>query len=73
VQIQENVTINRGASGTQVPALDLVEFCMKRLHWFERDGQRIRRIQLDEVPYLLVSEYPILTYNVRFNAPLSIQ
>src|SRR5215471_5204878 len=26
IQIQENVTINRGASGTQIAALDLLEF-----------------------------------------------
>jgi hypothetical protein len=73
IQIQENVTINRGASGTQIAALDLVEFCMKRLQYFERDAQRIRRIVLDEIPFLLVSEYPILTYNVRLNAPVTIQ
>ena len=73
VQIQENVTINRGASGTQIPALDLVQFVMKRLHWFERDKQRIRRLMLDEIPYLLVSEAPILTYNVRIISPISIQ
>jgi hypothetical protein len=73
IQIQENVTINRGASGTQISAIDLVEFCMKRLQYFERDQQRIRRIVLDEIPFLLVSEYPILTYNVRLNAPLTIQ
>jgi len=73
IQIQENVTINRGASGTQVPALDLVEFCMKRLHWFSRDHQKIRRIVLDEVPFLLVAEVPLLVYNVRFQAPISIQ
>src|SRR5215471_8550508 len=30
IQIQENVTVNRGAAGTKIPALDLVQFCMKR-------------------------------------------
>ena len=73
VQIQENVIINRGAAGTQIAALDLVEFCMKRLHWYKRDKQLIRRIFLDEVPFLLVAEVPLLVYNVRFTAPISIQ
>jgi hypothetical protein len=73
VQIQENVTINRGASGTQVAALALAEFCMKRLHYWWRDNQKIRRIQLDEIPFLLVAEVPLLVYNVRFTAPISIQ
>jgi hypothetical protein len=73
VQIQENVTINRGASGTQIAALALADFCMKRLHWWSRDSQKIRRIQLDEIPFLLVAEVPLLVYNVRFTAPISIQ
>jgi hypothetical protein len=81
IQTQENVTINRGASGTQIASLDLVEFVMKRLHLWSFHGppvvhprgQRADRLQLDEVPYLLVSEYPVLTYNVRFSAPLTIQ
>jgi hypothetical protein len=72
VQIQENVTINRG-SGTQIPSLDLLQFVMRRLHMWSPSDQRINRIELDEVPYLLVSETPILTYNVRFSAPLTIQ
>jgi hypothetical protein len=73
IQIQENVTINRGNSGTKVPVLDLVQFSMRRLHLWSPSNQRINKIELDETPYLLVSEYPILTYNVRFNAKLTIQ
>ena len=72
IQTQENVVINRGAAGTQIASLDLIEFVMKRLHLFSPQGHRPDRIALDEVPYLLVSETPILTYNVRFNAPLTI-
>ena len=72
IQTQENVTINRGASGTQIASLDLIEFVMKRLHLWSPHHQRADRIELDEVPYILVSEYPVLTYNVRFNAPLTI-
>jgi hypothetical protein len=76
VQIQESVTINRSGAGTQIAALDLVRFTMKRLHWWAPQispaTPRITRIELDEAPYLLVAEYPILTYNVRFNAPLTI-
>jgi|SRR5215471_17977835 len=72
IQIQENVTVNRGASGTQIPSLDLVQFCLKRLHLWSPSNQRLNRIEVDEVPYLLVSEYPILTYNVRFNVGLTV-
>jgi hypothetical protein len=73
IQIQENVTVNRGASGTKIPALDLVQFSMRRLHLWSPTGQRINKIELDETPYVLVSEYPVLTYNVRLNAKLTIQ
>jgi hypothetical protein len=73
IQTQENVTINRGAAGTNIPSLDLVEFCMKRLHNWSPTHQRVNKIELDETPYLLVAEVPILTYNVRLNAKLTIQ
>lgn len=73
IQLQENVTVNRGAAGTQIPVLDLLQFCMKRLHLWSPTNQRINRISLDETPYLLVSEYPILTYNVRFNLKQTIK
>lgn len=73
IQIQENVTVNRGASGTQISNLDMVQFCMKRLHLWSPSHQRINKLELDETPYLLVAETPILTYNVRFNAKLTIQ
>jgi hypothetical protein len=72
IQTQENVTVNRGASGTQIPSLDIVQFCMRRLHLWSPSNQRINKIELDETPYLLVSEYPVLVYNVRFNAKLTI-
>jgi hypothetical protein len=73
IQIQENVTVNRGNAGTKIPNLDLVQFCMRRLHLWSPTNQRISKIALDETPYLLVSEYPTLTYNVRFNQSLTIQ
>jgi hypothetical protein len=73
IQIQENVTVNRGNSGTKIPNLDLVQFCMRRLHLWSPTNQRISKIALDETPYILVSEYPVLTYNVRFNIGLTIQ
>jgi hypothetical protein len=72
IQIQENVTVNRGTAGTQIPNLDLVQFCLKRLHLWSPTGQRITRIEADETPYILVSEYPLLTYNVHFIAPITI-
>jgi hypothetical protein len=74
IQIQESVTINQGSTGTKIPALELVEFVMKRLNYYELSpGQRITRVELDEVPYTLVTEYPILTYDVWFNAPVTLQ
>lgn len=72
IQLQENVVINRGSSGTQIASLDLVEFIMHRLHLFSPHGHRADRIQLDTVPYKLVTEHPILVYNVNFTAPLVI-
>jgi len=72
VQIQENVTINRGASGTQIASLDLVEFVIKRLHLFSPQHHRADRIELAEVPYKLVADTPILVYNVNFVAPLTL-
>jgi hypothetical protein len=73
IQIQENVTVNRGASGTQISALDLVQFCWKRLHLWSPSHQRINRIESDETPFQLVTEVPILVYNARFNAKITIQ
>jgi hypothetical protein len=73
IQMQENVTVNRGASGTKVSALDMVQFCMLRLHLWSPTDQRINKITLDETPMVLVSESPILTYNIRFNIGLTIQ
>jgi len=72
IQTQENVTVNRGDAGTKIASLDLVQFTMLRLHLWSPTGQRITKIELDQTPYLLVSEHPILTYNVRFNAKLTI-
>jgi len=49
-----------------------VQFCMLRLHLWSPTSQRITRIEVDETPYLMVSEHPLLVYNVRLNAQLSI-
>jgi hypothetical protein len=72
IQIQENVTINRGASGTQIASLDLVEFVIQRLHLFSPQSHRADRLELNEVPYRLIAETPLLVYNVDFNAPMTI-
>ena len=73
IQLQENVTVNRGAAGTQIPVLDLVQFCMRRLHLWSPSNQRVNRVYLDETPYLLVAETPLLVYNVRFVSSLTVQ
>jgi hypothetical protein len=73
IQTQENVVVNRGAAGTQIPSLDLVQFCLLRLHLWSPTGQRITLIEVAEVPYHMVSEHPILTYNVMFTAKLTVQ
>jgi len=72
IQIQENVTINRGASGTQIAALDLVEFVIARLHMYSPHGHRSDRVELGEEPFNLLFDSPILVYNVNFIAPLTI-
>jgi hypothetical protein len=72
IQLQENVTVNRGDAGTKIPVLDLVQFCMKRLHLWSPTNQRLNTINVDETPFLLVSEAPILTYNVRFSTAVTI-
>ena len=72
IQIQENVVINRGASGTQIAALDLVEFVIARLHLWSPAGHRADRIELDTTPFKLVAETPLLVYNVNFGAPMVI-
>ena len=72
VQIQENVVINRGASGTQIASLALVEFVMARLHLFSPQGHKADRLELNEVPYKLVADTPCLVYNVDLYAPITI-
>lgn len=72
IQIQENVTINRGPSGTQIASLDLIEFIMQRLHLWSPTSLRSDRLELDTVPYRLVTEVPLLVYNINFNAPMTI-
>lgn len=72
IQIQENVTINRGASGTQIASLDLVEFVIARLHLFSPHGHKSDRVEVDDTPFVLVQDTPILTYNARFIAPITI-
>jgi hypothetical protein len=73
IQIQENVVVNRRDGGTKIPNLDLVQFCLLRLHLWSPSGQRVNKIEVDaDVPFILVSEYPILTYNVQFNIGLTV-
>jgi|SRR5215471_840997 len=72
IQIWENVTINRGASGTQIASLDLVEFIIARLHLYSPHGHRADRIEIDDVPFNLISATPVLGYSVRFVAPITI-
>jgi hypothetical protein len=72
IQILENVTVNRGAAGTQIPMLDLLVFCLQRLHNWSPTGQRINKMMINETPFVLVEQVPILTYNVRFDIGLSV-
>jgi hypothetical protein len=72
IQLQENVTINRGASGTQIASLALVEFIIARLHLWSPTNLRTDRLEVDTTPYKLIAETPLLVYNVNFNAPITI-
>jgi hypothetical protein len=72
IEITENVIVNR-AVGTQIAALTLVEFCMKRLNLFElTKGARITRVTLDPKPFELVAMAPLLIYHVRANAHIDL-
>jgi hypothetical protein len=85
IQIQENVILNQASTGTKIHALDLVKFCMKRLNFFDpqRTGASDRgrrspdRIQLDPMPFELIAypdgKSPLLVYDVRFIAPITLQ
>jgi hypothetical protein len=76
VQIQENVLFNQGANGTKVSALALVSFVMRKLHFWTPQlypgSSRATRSELDKTPFVLVTEDPILTYNVRLNVPINL-
>lgn len=81
IQVQENVIVNRGAAGTQIPALRLVSFIMRRLqgwpHMLYPGDQDLQRLTLDPKPFVLIRDEPPLTYNVAasaiidLNAPLA--
>lgn len=76
IQIQENVIINQGASGTQIPALRLVSFVMKRLqnfcHNIYNGSPATQRLRLDPKPFVLIKDDAPLTYNVAATAMLDL-
>jgi hypothetical protein len=76
VQIQENVLINQGASGTKIPALRLVSFVMKRLqgwpHMLYAGDADNQRLLLDPKPFVLIRDEPPLTYNVAATAMIDL-
>lgn len=76
VQIQEDVVINQASTGTRWPALDVVVRTMQLLHWWNpgltAGSYRMARLQLADVPFELVTQEPLLTYNVNFVTTLII-
>lgn len=88
IQIQEDVTLNREATvGTQVPALDLVRFVLRRLHaWphmlYESSASspldpayagaaKAQMIRSQKQAFTLLTDTP-LVYDVDFLAPLNL-
>ncbi len=75
VQISENVTLNQGATGSKISALQLVKATMRILHLRPHavgNGKgSIARFQLTETPFTLVSTDPQLVYHVNLEARLA--
>jgi hypothetical protein len=84
IQVQENVTINmRGRDadaadkkGTQVPALMLVQYVMRRLHGFCHQlygGEpEMSRVLLDKKAFTLLKATNPVVYNIAFTAPIDL-
>ncbi len=76
VQVQENVVINQGASGTKIPALRMVSFIMRRLqgwpHMLYLGDASEQRLLLDPKPFVLIKDDSPLTYNVAAIAPIDL-
>lgn len=76
IQVQENVVVNRGATGTGIPALRLVSFIMRRLqgwpHMLYAGDPEQQRLALDQKPFVMIRDEPPLTYNVVAIAPIDL-
>lgn len=77
IQFQEDVTNNRqSAGGTGKPALGAVCRTMELLHWWDplvmTGSAKIFRLRLAAVPYELVDQTPVLTYNVNLLARICL-
>ena len=80
IQIEEDVLTNQGPQGTKIHALDLVKFCMKRIHFWDpkrasasdRNKLSPTIVTLHSTPFERVSDNPTLIYHVFVNAPLAI-
>jgi hypothetical protein len=75
VQIQENVTLNRGNSGTKVSAMKVRNMAMRAIHHWPHllytFADKLQRVQLEKIPYVLVKTDP-LVYDVDATTPLNL-
>lgn len=76
VQVQENVTLNRGASGTQVSAMKVRNMIMRAIHHWSHGlyagPASTQRVELEKIPFVLVATDPFLVYDVDGTAPMNL-
>lgn len=75
VQVQENGIVNTGANGTQISALAMVVFIMKRVHFWSHGLYAVdpgqMRVKLERTPFVLINDFPVV-YNVAAWTPLNL-
>lgn len=76
VQVQENGIANKGANGSQISALALVVFIMKRLHFWSHGlydaSPETMYAKLEKTPFVLIGDNPAVIYNVAAWTPLDL-
>jgi hypothetical protein len=75
VQVQETGIVNKGATGSQISALEMVVFVMKRIHFWSHDLYAAEpdtmRVKLEKTPFVLINDNPTV-YNVAAWTPISL-
>lgn len=75
IQVQETGIVNKGPNGSQISALAMVVFIMKRIHYWSHDlydaDPDTMRVKLERTPFVLIADNPTV-YNVAAWTPLSL-